>query len=136
MKEIINYNKVFLMVLSIIVILISMTTVVFSNSPTIIDSNSLGFGDFETLEDQLGNTGGNTPNNTSNNTVNNIGNNTVNNTSNNTTNNTSNNAINNKVNNTKLPQTGIEDYSVGIMIIICIASAIYAYKKVRDYNSI
>ena len=34
-----------------------------------------------------------------------------------------------------LPQTGItEDITVMFFIIVCAVSAIYAYKKIRDYN--
>ena len=123
MIEIIKNNKKILTF--IILILISMTTIVFANSPVIIDQNSLGFDNnenYESLNDQ-GDTNTNTNTNTNNNT----------NTNTNTNRNTSNNA---NTNSSKLPQTGIEDYSIGIMIIICIASAIYAYKKVRDYNNI
>ena len=60
----------------------------------------------------------------------------------NTTNNASNNITNNSVktynnsNKTDLPQTGIEDYNIGILLVICVASAIYAYKKVNDYKNI
>lgn len=40
----------------------------------------------------------------------------------------------NKVGNT-LPQTGVtEDITVMFFIIVCVVSAIYAYKKIRDYN--
>lgn len=40
----------------------------------------------------------------------------------------------NKVGNT-LPQTGVtEDITVMFFIIVCIVSAVYAYKKIRDYN--
>ena len=35
-----------------------------------------------------------------------------------------------------LPQTGIEDYNIGILLIIFIASAIFAYKKINDYKNI
>jgi len=59
----------------------------------------------------------------------------VNNSANNT-NNTSNNVANLNNNNTSLPQTGIEDYNIGILLIICIGSAIFAYKKISDYRSI
>lgn len=56
-------------------------------------------------------------------------------TTNNTT--TTNNTRTYNTNNTSdLPQTGIEDYNVGILLVICVASAIYAYKKVRDYKNI
>ena len=66
-------------------------------------------------------------------------NNTANNTANNATDNTANrantyNANNN--NNSNLPQTGIQDYNIGILIIICIASAIFAYKKINDYKNV
>ena len=37
----------------------------------------------------------------------------------------------------KLPQTGVaEDTTLFIFIAVCILSAIYAYKKVRDYRNI
>ncbi len=35
---------------------------------------------------------------------------------------------------TTTPYTGIEDYSSAIFIVIFAASAIYAYKKIRDYK--
>jgi len=35
-----------------------------------------------------------------------------------------------------LPQTGIEDYGTGILLVICLASAVFAYKKVSDYRNI
>lgn len=53
-----------------------------------------------------------------------------------------NNATNNSTrtyntnNSSDLPQTGIEDYNIGILLIICVASAIFAYKKVKDYKNI
>ena len=35
-----------------------------------------------------------------------------------------------------LPQTGVtEDITVMFFIIVCVISAIYAYKKIRDYKS-
>ena len=62
------------------------------------------------------------------------GNNT-NNSVNNNVNNTVNNAVNNKVNNTtSIPNTGV-DYSVVFIIAVCGISAIYAYKKIRNYNN-
>ena len=46
------------------------------------------------------------------------------------------NVANNKNENapTTTPYTGIEDYSSAIFIVIFAASAIYAYKKIRDYK--
>ena len=78
-----------------------------------------------------GNTTGNTIGNTIGNTVGNTTGNTVGNTTGNKTNN-----IVNKVNNTTntLPKTGIEDSPATIIMIIGVISAIYAYKKIRDYN--
>lgn len=37
--------------------------------------------------------------------------------------------------NNSLPQTGVtEDITVMFFIVVCVISAIYAYKKIRDYN--
>ena len=37
--------------------------------------------------------------------------------------------------NDNLPQTGItEDYTMIILVIICIVSAVYAFKKIREYK--
>ena len=34
-----------------------------------------------------------------------------------------------------LPKTGVTDgYVVAILVTVCAISAIYAYKKIRDYN--
>ena len=56
-------------------------------------------------------------------------------TTNNTTQNNTitNNSTNNTNTTTTIPYTGV-DYSVLILIAICGVSAIYAYKKIRDYN--
>lgn len=37
---------------------------------------------------------------------------------------------------TDLPQTGIEDYNIGILLIICVAASIYTYKKMKDYKNV
>ena len=72
-------------------------------------------------------------NTTTNNTITN--NTTTNNTTTNntTTNNTvsTNTAKNNTTN--SMPNTGIESTSI-VIIAICIISAVYAYKKIREYN--
>ena len=74
--------------------------------------------------------------NTTSNTTNST--NTITNTTNTTTNTT--NSINTISNvskeSTKLPQTGIEDYNIGILLIIGIASAIYAYNKINYYKNV
>ena len=43
-------------------------------------------------------------------------------------------AKNNSKNNTSIPYTGV-DHSVLAVIAVCGISAVYAYKKVRDYNN-
>ena len=67
--------------------------------------------------------------------------NTEQNTTDNTTSNTTYNALNtsttyNTANTTTtLPKTGVADgYVVAILVGVCAVSAIYAYKKIRDYN--
>lgn len=74
-----------------------------------------------------------TNNTTAEDTNNTVTNNTTNNTVLNTS--TTNNTVN-KVNNVTntLPKTGIEDSPAAIIMIIGVISAIYAYKKIRDYN--
>lgn len=70
----------------------------------------------------------------------------TNNTTNNTTNTftapvVSNNTINNTKNistytNTDLPKTGVEDYPIMILMAVCVIAAVYAYFKIRNYNSL
>lgn len=46
------------------------------------------------------------------------------------------NVTENVSNSDKLPQTGVtEDITVMFFIIVCAVSAIYAYKKIRDYKA-
>ncbi len=74
-------------------------------------------------------------NTTSNNTSNNNTNNT--NTNNTNTNNTSNVNSSSIYNNTNLPHTGIEDSVPAVALIVVFGiSAIYAYKKIKDYRNI
>lgn len=37
---------------------------------------------------------------------------------------------------TNLPQTGIEDYNIGILLVICVAASIYTYRKMKDYKNV
>ena len=50
-------------------------------------------------------------------------------------NNTSNTNKSNYTNTSSLPKAGV-DYSVLFVIVACVASGIYAYIKIRDYNNI
>lgn len=82
-----------------------------------------------------------TKNNTTNNTTNNATNNTTNNTAKNNSLNTG--AVTGNKNNTStynnssLPKTGVED-SIPTMLLLVVfgISAVYAYKKIRDYKNI
>lgn len=81
------------------------------------------------------NTTNETPNNTTNTITNEIPNNTTANNTINTVNNTVNNVVNNPTNNTTFPNTGVADSTIiFVLIATCTISAMYAYKKVKDYN--
>lgn len=88
------------------------------------------------------NTDSNSNSSTNNTSTNNTNSNTnTNNTNRNTTNtnNTNNNTNNNSsiYNNTNLPKTGIEDsIPVAMLVVIFGISAVYAYKKIKDYRNI
>lgn len=86
-------------------------------------------------------TGTLTKNSTSNNTPSNTPSNTPNNTPNNATNNATKNATKNSsvYNNTNnnLPKTGIEDsIPVAALVVVFGVSAVYAYKKIKEYKNI
>lgn len=101
-------------VLSVILI-ISLLFVVLQTSVLATDDEL-----FQQIQDLVGET--NTTNTTNN--VTNIANTT------NTTNTT-----NNTSSNETLPKTGItEDYAIIAFAVVCGISAIYAYKKVKNYN--
>lgn len=112
-------KELIICIISIIALILAITTTVFATE----DLNSLmgnatntENNDFQQIED--------TTNNTNNNSANT-------NASATTTNNTNTNSNVNKT--ATIPYTGI-DYSVLLIIAICGVSAVYAYKKIRDYN--
>lgn len=116
MKESKLVKIVLFMILSLIIIL------------GVATKNSLAVTDLP-IKDITNSIGNNT---TGNNTIGNnvTGNNTTNNTVL-TTNNTSN------YNNTSLPKTGIEDSMPTVILIVVLGiSAVYAYKKMQDYQNI
>lgn len=111
-------KEILISLLAIIVLILAITTNVFATSADGL-LNALG-------------------NNQNNNTVTQIPSKDNNNTNNNTNNN--NNKLNNVVNNkanvsnaTEHADAGV-DYSIVFIIAVCGVSAIYAYKKIRDYN--
>lgn len=88
---------------------------------------------FNELPLTLNNTNTNT-NNTNTNTNTNNTNTNTNNTNTNNTNKTNSTTI---YNNTSLPKTGIEDsIPVAILLVVFGISAVYAYKKIKDYRNI
>jgi len=113
MKKVISLKEIVLILLSLI--LITFLSNVYANEGLVVGSGE--YNNAQYVQDE---------NNVTNST-NNIKKNVIN-------NNSSNNITN--TNNTALPQTGIEDYNIGILLIICIASAMYAYKKMSDYKKI
>lgn len=107
------------------ILLISVMVILFTTSVNAADDT--GFNDL------TGTLTNNTTNNTSNNTTNTGNNSLTNNTANNNTN-KNNSSI---YNNTNLPKTGIEDsIPVAMLVVVFGISAIYAYKKIKEYRNI
>ena len=130
MKKVINVKEIMIILIS--VILITLCTTVFATDLVLGNNNATTITGNEYDNAQTVPTDNNAvTNNNTTNTTNNAVNNSVNNSTNNTTK-----TYNTNNSNTNLPQTGIEDYNVGILLVICIASAIYAYKKITDYKNI
>ena len=114
------------------ILVVSLMVMLFSTNVMAAETDN-GFTDLTPRVDN------NTTNGTSNNTANsNSANNTNrNNTSNNTnrTNNTNNSSIYNTTN--TLPKTGVTDsIPVAVLLIVFAISAVYAYKKIKDYRNI
>lgn len=120
--------KKLLVVLLIAVVMIGVSNVVLA---TEADENNVTF-----IPDEEGN---NTANNTNtpdtNSLFNNNNTNTNTNTNTNRTNNTTNNTNSSQYNNSNLPKAGSSD-GITIMVVVAVfgISALYAYKKIRDYN--
>ena len=107
-------SKVIMEIVIIISLLFALSTVVLADNTQII----------------IG--GGST--NTQNDTVTNIPN-VINTTTNTNTNINTNTSYRTNTNTETLPKTGVTDgYVVAILVTVCAISAIYAYKKIRDYN--
>ena len=117
------------------ILLISVMVVLFATTVNAADDNS-----YNDLTSTLTGNNSNTSNNSSNtaNTNSNSSNNTANtnntNKSSNMTNNTNNSSV---YNNTSLPKTGSADsIPVAMLVVVFGISAVYAFKKVRDYKNI
>ena len=109
-------SKVIMEIVIIISLLFALSTVVWADNTQIIIGGGLT----------------NTQNDTATNVPNVVMNTTTTNTNVNTNTNTS---YRTNTNTETLPKTGVTDgYVVAILVTVCAISAIYAYKKIRDYN--
>ena len=108
-------SKVVMEIVIIISLLFALSTVVLADNTQII----------------IG--GGST--NTQNDTATNVPNVVMNTTTNKNVNTNTNKSYRTNTNTETLPKTGVTDgYVVAILVTVCAISAIYAYKKIRDYN--
>lgn len=107
-------SKVIMEIVIIISLLFALSTVVLADNTQII----IGGGSTNTQND----TATNVPN-------------VVNTTTNTNVNTNTNTSYRTNTNTETLPKTGVTDgYVVAILVTVCAISAIYAYKKIRDYN--
>lgn len=116
------------------ILVVSLMVMLFSTNVMAAETDN-GFTDLTPRVDN--NTTNGTSNNTSNSNTNNTNNTNRNNISNNTnrTNNTNNSSIYNNTN--SLPKTGVTDsIPVAVLLIVFAISAVYAYKKIKDYRNI
>ena len=120
------------------ILLISVMVMLFATKVNAADDNS-----YNDLTSTLTGNNSNSSNNSSNTANTNSSNNTANTNSNNTNNtnnssNITNNTNNSSVyNNTSLPKTGAADsIPVAMLVVVFGISAVYAFKKVRDYKNI
>lgn len=133
-----NLVKLFSILLMSVMVIMFSTNVLAAddngfNQLTLNNSTSTGNNTNTANTSNTTNTNTNTNTNTRNTNNTNINNtNTASNTNN--TNNTNNSSI---YNNTNLPKTGIEDsIPVAMLVVVFGISAIYAYKKIKDYRNI
>lgn len=123
MKKVFKLKKMLIAGLCLMTIVL-LATEILATEPIIIGGNEYDTAqNIETIDDNTTNNASNALGNTIDNTV-----------DNNTTNNSA--KRYNSTNNTTVPQTGIEDYNIGILLIIAVASAIFAYRKIKNYNNI
>ena len=116
------------------ILLVSAMVMLFSTTVNAANDNN-------EVHDLTGTLTNSTSNNTSNNSSKNNTNNNTNNTNTNTnntnkSNNTNNSSVYNNTNN-NLPKTGIEDsIPVAALVVVFGVSAVYAYKKIKEYKNI
>lgn len=114
------------------ILLISVMVMMFTTNVLAADNDTNGFSD---LTNTINNTNTDNANNTNTNNANTNTNKTNTNTNNtNNTNKTNNSSV---YNNTNLPSTGIEDsIPVALLVVVFGISAVYAYRKIKEYRNI
>lgn len=129
----ISAKELIFCIISIVALILVLTTNVFATEG-VQGLNAL-LGDANNTNNTIPEDNNTVGNNTANNTINNTANNTANNVSNNAT--TNNNVAKNNTNrnNTTIPDAGL-DQSIVFIIAIFGISAVYAYKKIRDYKNV
>lgn len=117
------------------IVLISVMVIAFSSS--VFAADNTGFNDLTSTLSNSSNSNSNNSNtntNTNTNTNSNTNRNTNTNTNTKTNSNTNNSSI---YNNTNLPKTGIESsVPVAALVVIFGVSAVYAYRKIKEYKDI
>lgn len=119
--------------------LIKIVSILLISAMVILFTTNVNAADNTGFDDLTGTLTNNTTNNTTTGGNNTTGNNAANNTNTNTNTNTNKTNTNNSsiYNNTNLPKTGIGDsIPVAMLVVIFGISAIYAYKKVKEYRNI
>lgn len=103
-------------------------------STNVLAANETDYGD---LTPQVNNNAATNNANTNTNNANTNTNRTNNANTNNASRNNTNNTNRSNYNNTSLPKTGIEDsIPVALLVVVFGISAVYAYKKIKDYRNI
>ena len=129
MKKVINLKEIVIIAIILTIVTISASVLAADPGGLIVTDQGTTAATVDPHDYKLVQAGNEptTGNQVQNNVVNNLVNNNVNN----------NNAKKYNTNNTAgLPQTGIEDYNIGILLIICVVSALYAYNKIKQYKNI
>ena len=117
------------------ILLISMAVILFSTIVNAAD-NDTGFNDLTSTLSNTNNSSSNTNSSSNSNNTNNNTNTNTNNANTNNTNKTNNSSVYNNTN-TDLPKTGIEDsIPVAMLTVVFGISAVYAYRKIKEYRNI
>lgn len=121
----ISTRELIICIITIMALIFVLATDAFATTPSLNELlNDATANEFNTIPEG---------NKIANNTVNNVVNNTTNRLTNNTVNTIANNNV--KGNNTVIPDAGL-DQSIVFIIAIFGISAVYAYKKIRDYKNV